>query len=174
MTTRFTLRNTFETDAATYWSKLFFDREYNRRLYLEGLGFEDFELLEVGGDPDGIRTRRIRVVPRSDAPAAVKKLLGGGLSYVEDGAFDSKRGIWTFRTKTSSLSDKISISGKIWVEPRGDKRIERFCEAEVEVRIFGLGSAVESYIEKTTRESYAKTELFTNRFIRDELGSAGS
>lgn len=168
MATRFTLRNTFDTDEGTYWSKLFFDGEYNRRLYLEGLGFQSFELLEVGGDPDGVRTRRIRVVPKTDAPSVVKKLIGDGLSYVEDGTFDTKTRTWTFRTKTSSLADKIAISGKIWVEPRGEKKIERFCETEIDVRIFGVGGAVEGFVEKTTRESYAKTEVFTNRFIREK------
>lgn len=168
MANRFTLRNVFETDADSYWSKVFFDPEYNKRLYLDALGFKGFELLELTGEHGGVRTRRIRVEPKTDAPAVVSKLIGGDITYVEDGRFDPKTQIWSFTTTPSKLADKIRISGKFWVEPRGEKRIERACETEIEVKIFGVGGAVESFIEKTTRDSYAKTEAFTNAFIREK------
>src|SRR5690606_19496607 len=82
---KFTLRNVFETDKDTFWNKLFFDEEYNRRLYLDALGFKGFELLELTGEPGGVRTRRIRTEPKSEAPAVVTKLIGGDISYTEEG-----------------------------------------------------------------------------------------
>ena len=60
------------------------------------------------------------------------------------------------------------IGGTFWVEPRGDKKIERICECEVQVKIFGVGGVVESFIEKTTRESYEKTAAFTNRWLAEK------
>lgn len=165
---KFTLRNVFETDKDTFWNKLFFDEEYNRRLYLDALGFKGFELLELTGEPGGVRTRRIRTEPKSEAPAVVTKLIGGDISYTEEGRFDPATGIWKYEIKTSKLTDKISITGTFWVEPRGDKKIERFCENDIQVKIFGVGGTVESFIEKTTRDSYAKTEAFTNAFIREK------
>lgn len=168
MATKFTLRNTFETDADTYWSKVFFDPEYNKRLYLDALGFKGFELLDLTGEHGGVRTRKIKVEPKTDAPAVVTKLIGGDITYVEEGRFDPATKIWSFQTVPSKLSDKIRITGKFWVEPRGDKRIERLCETDIEVKIFGVGGTVEGFIEKTTRDSYAKTEAFTNAFIREK------
>jgi hypothetical protein len=165
---KFTLRNVFETDPETFWNKIFFDAEYNRRLYLDALKFKDFELLELTGEPGGARTRKIRTEPRSEAPAVVTKLIGGSLTYVEDGRFDPATKKWTYTISTSKLADKVKISGVFWVEPRGEKRIERICECTVEVKIFGVGGTIESFIEKTTRESYEDAARFTNAFIAEK------
>lgn len=165
---KFTLRNIFETDRETFWNRVFFDAEYNRRLYLEGLKFKDFELIELTGEPGGVRTRKMRTEPQSEAPAVVTKLIGGSLSYVEEGRFDPATMRWTYTITTSKLADKVKIGGTFWVEPRGDKRVERICDCEVSVKIFGVGGAVESFIEKTTRESYETAAKFTNDFIREK------
>ena len=69
---------------------------------------------------------------------------------------------------TSKLPDKVKIGGEFWVEPRGEKKIERFCRCDIEVKIFGVGGAIEGFIEKTTRDSYEKAARFTNQFIRDK------
>lgn len=164
---KFTLRDIFHTDADTYWNRIFFDPEYNRRLYLEALKFRSWELVELTGEPGGVRTRRMRTEPRSEAPAVVTKLVGGSIAYEETGRFDPASGIWRYEIKTSKLSDKVRIAGSLWVEPRGPKRIERVCECEVEVKVPLVGTTVEAFIEKTTRESYAATARFTNDFIRD-------
>lgn len=165
---KFTLRNVFETDEETFWNRIFFDPEYNQRLYLDALKFKGFDLLEITGEPGGARTRKIRTEPRSEAPAVVTKLIGGSLSYVEEGRFDPATKKWTYTITTSKLADKVKIRGTFWVEPRGDKRVERVCECEVEVKIFGVGGAVESFIEKTTRESYEDAAKFTNAFIKEK------
>ncbi len=59
----------------------------------------------------------------------------------------------------------MKIGGTLWVEPRGEKKIERICEVELEVNVFGIGGVVEKFIADTTRESYEKTALYTNDFL---------
>jgi hypothetical protein len=169
---KFTVRHVFDTDQDTYWERVFFDPEYNRRLYLEALGFKSFELLEMQGGPGELRTRKIRIEPKSDAPPVVQKLVGGSLTYIEEGRWDPSSRIWTYKIATSKLADKLHIGGTFWVEPRGDKKIERFCEVQLEVRIFGVGSIVEGFIEKTTRENYEEAARFTSAYIR-ERGLSG-
>ncbi len=165
---KFTLRNIFETDEETFWNKIFFDREYNQRLYMDGLKFKSFELLELTGEPGGVRTRKAHTEPRTEAPAVVTKLIGGSIAYTEEGRFDPATKKWVYSITTSKMSDKLSIRGTFWVEPRGEKKIERICEIEVEVKIFGVGGAIESFIEKTTRESYDVAARFTNEFIKEK------
>lgn len=162
---KFTCSNVFDTDAETFWTKIFFDPEYNTRLYLDALDFEGFEQLSLTGEPGGDRMRRMKTAPRTEMPALVEKLIGGSITYTEEGRFDAKSGKWTFAITTSKLSDKIGISGVLWVEPRGDRKIERFCETDVTVKIFGVGGTIEKFIAETTRESYVKTARFTNAWI---------
>ena len=162
---KFTCANIFNTDTETYWTRIFFDPAYNSALYLEALGFKGFEILELTGEPGGDRMRRMKTEPKTQAPAVVEKLIGGSITYSEVGHFDAKTGKWTYVITTSKLSDKIKISGTLWVEPRGDKKIERFCEIDIEVKVFGVGGAIEKFVADTTRESYEKTGRFTNAWI---------
>ena len=165
---KFTIRNTFETDVDTYWNRVFFDPEYNRRLYLEALGFKGFELIELTGQPGERRTRKMKTEPAADAPAVVKKLIGDSLVYAESGSFDPETKVWTYEIKPNKLTDRVYIGGRLYAEPKGDKRCERVAEVEVTVKVFGVGGAVEKFIEKTTRDSYVKAAAFTNRFIAEK------
>lgn len=165
MTKRFTCRNTFHTDVDTFWEKVFFDEEYNRGLYLTGLGFKSFDPLELTELPDGGKRRRFRTEPKSEAPAVIKKLVGDSLAYEETGTFDPKTRIWSYTVATSKMADKIKIGGRYWLEPKGDKKLERICEVEITVSIPLVGGTVEGFIEGTTRDSYEKATAYTNTFL---------
>ena len=166
---KFTISHVFDTDAESYWEKVFFDPEYNKRLYSkEGLDFKAFEILSMTGNPGENRVRRLRTEPKSDAPAVVKKLIGDGLAYTEDGNYDATKKLWTYKITTSKLADKINIGGRFWVEPKGEKKCERVSEVELKVDIALVGGTVEKFIEKTTRESYEKTFQFTKKFIAEK------
>jgi hypothetical protein len=167
----FQIRHSVNTDPETYWSKIFFDDDFNQEVFMEGMKFKSYEVLENTINDDGSRKRRVRAEPNADAPAVVKKLIGGSLSYTEDGSFDSKTNTWSFKMTMSTLSDKIQVSGKIRLEPRGDKKLERIVDTTINVKIFGVGGVFEKFIEKTTRESHDKAVAFTNQYIaKKDLG----
>jgi hypothetical protein len=165
---KFTVRHVFNTDVDTYWNKIFFDTEYNDRLYREGLKFKDFAVLELTGEPGGPRTRKMRTEPAADAPAVVRKLIGDSLTYNETGTFDPAKKLWSYDIVTSKLADRIKIGGTLWAESKGEHEIERVAEIEIVVKIVGVGGAIEKFIEKTTRESYEKATKFTNDFIAEK------
>jgi hypothetical protein len=161
-----TVRHAFDIDVDTYWEKVFFDEEYTRRLYADVLSFESVEFLEATSSPDGVRTRKIRVKPKNDAPAVVQKVIGEAPSSLEDGRFDPAARVFRFHvTLLGKLADKVKISGDIKAVSTGDKRIDRVVTLNVSASIFGIGGIVESYIEKTLRDSYDKGAVFTRTFI---------
>jgi hypothetical protein len=165
MATKFTLRDTFSTNEETYWSKAFFDLDYNQELYVKTLRFASYELLERKDEGGGSFSKRTRMEPPLDGPAVVKKLVGDSLSYVEEGRFDAKTRRWKYNMVPSKMADKVTIKGELWVEPKGDK-IERVCTVEVDARIFGVGGIFESFLEKQTRDSYKAVAAFTEDFIK--------
>gem|GEM_PF-40330 len=162
-----TYKHTFNTDVDTYWSKIFFSTDYNERLFRDVLKFQ-YELVELTGEPGGPRRRRVRIEPKTEAPAVVKKLIGDSIGYLEEGSFDPAARKWTYKITTSKLTEKISINGTFWAEPRGDKKIERICEVELKVDIFGVGGAIEKFIAETTGQSYEKAWQFTNQYIAEK------
>jgi hypothetical protein len=165
---QFTIRHTFNTDIDTYWSKIFFDKEYNQRLFIDALQFRGYEVLEYTEAADGGRVRRVRTEPNTEAPAIVTKLIGESISYTEEGKFDPASRRWTYKITTSKLADKISIAGTFWAEVKGDKKIDRVCVVDCNVKVFGVGGAIEGFIEKSTRDSYEKAAAFTNKDIAEK------
>ncbi len=166
---RVVIRDPYDVPPEAFWGRMFFDPAYNQSLYTEGLGFESLEILEDAVTPDGSRRRRMRVRPRLDMPAAVKKLVGEKVTYVEEGTFDAAAGTFRSRIVPSSLADRIRIETVMRLEPRGAGACERIAEAEVEVRVLGLGGLVEKFIEKSLRDNYAKGAAFSNRWLAARL-----
>jgi hypothetical protein len=109
----------------------------------------------------------VRTEPKADAPAAVRKVLGDSLSYVEEGVLDPKTGRYKYTITPSKLANKVSIKGELWVEPRGEKRCERIVDVSISVDVFGVGRLIENFVEKTTRDSYDKASDWTRKWLRE-------
>lgn len=164
---KFTVRHVFDVDVDTYWDKVFFDAEYNERLFDEGLGFV-YQEVSLDRHEDGTIERQVRSEPKTEAPAAVKKLVGDKFSYLERGTFDPKTRKWSYVVTPSALSSKLHISGTFWVEPKGDSQLTRIVETELAVKIFGVGKMIEGFVEKETRDNFRKAEAFTNKWLAEK------
>ena len=140
----FTIRHTFDIDEETFWSRCFLDNEFNRKLYVERLQFTGYEVLEEKKEESGKIRKKVKATPKADMPKPIQKLFGSDSSYVEEGTFDGRR--YVFRITPSKMADKITIGGEMWCDKRGDKKVERSVRIDVNVRIFGVGGIVESFI----------------------------
>jgi hypothetical protein len=143
---RYTIRHTFDTDADTFWDKIFFDPEYNEALFLKHLGFTSYTLLALDRQADGSVTRRVECTPKVEIPAAVKKVIGDTASYVETGRFDPKTKRFSVEVQPRVAADRIKTRVAMWVEPRGDKKVERVVEVDSTVKVFGVGGMIEKLI----------------------------
>ncbi|MEI8255271.1 MAG: DUF2505 domain-containing protein [Deltaproteobacteria bacterium] len=162
-----TYAHEFNCSAATFWERIFLSDEFNRALYIDELKFPEYTVVESRDTGDTI-IRKCRVTPKQDAPAAVQKLLGGKLQYVEEGVYDKAAGRYRFKVVTASMGDKVKTEGEFRVEPLGDKRIRRVVDMNIEVKIFGVGGMVEGFIGKSTQESYDAAAKFTNKWIAEK------
>lgn len=166
---KFTIRHPYAIEPEAFWREVFFDREYNEKLYREGLQFEAFDIVEETDPPDGRRTRKVRVTPKIDAPAAIRKVLGDSVSYVEEGRLEvtgPNTPKWLSKVLPSKLADKSTIKAEMWLERTGPGQSDRVAEFDIEVKMFGVGGMVEKFLEKTMRESYQKAADYTNQWLR--------
>ena len=91
------LRHEIDCDEDTFWDKIVFNDEFNRRLYLETLKFPGFKLIEQTDEPTR-RTRKVHIdPPLTGMPGPVKKLLGDRFAYIEEGVWDRATRKYTFR-----------------------------------------------------------------------------
>jgi hypothetical protein len=167
MATHLTLKHVFETDEETFWPKVFFNAEYSRRLYHEALKYKRWDLQEQREESGGVIYRRALMEPNFDVPSLLKKALGDGITYTEEGRWSPTDKRWRYAITPNRMADKMLTRGEYWVESRGPKKIERICTVDLEAKIFGIGGALESYIEKQTRDAYETTMRFTNKFISE-------
>ena len=165
---RYTIKHTIETDVETYMSKLFFDAEFNRAMFVEGLNFTHYQVLEDVREPDGTVRKRVEATPKIELPAAARKIFGNSVGYTEIGRYDPALKKYFADVVPKVAADKVKTTSEIWAEARGDKRCERIAQLDTTVKVFGLGTLLEGFIEQQTREQYAKAAEFTNRWIRDK------
>lgn len=158
------VRHRFPIHKQQYWNQVFFDEEYNRGLSA-ALGNANMEVQEQSGDVATSLKRVTCCTPALEMPGALRKLLGDSVTYTESGRWDAKTGRWKFEMTTSTLGDKVKTTGVIWAEDHGDE-MERICEVEFAVKIFGVGSMIEKFLCDSMLDNQKKAAAFTSEFIR--------
>jgi hypothetical protein len=160
------LKHEIETDEDTYWSKIVFDEAFNKAMYVDHLGIK--WTLQDQKEDDAKITRKVHVEPPTgNLPGPVKKVIGDKLAYTEEGTFDKKTKRYTFKVTPSTMAEKSKISGEMWTEKAGDKKVIRHAKMHVEVKVFMVGGLVEDRILGDLRSSYDKGTAFTNQFIKE-------
>jgi hypothetical protein len=165
---RYTIKHSIDTDVDTYFAKVFFDPEFNRTLFLDHLGFTSYKVLEESTEPDGTINRRVDCTPKVEMPAAARKIFGDSVGFVEIGRFDPKQRKYFIQVQPRVGGDKVKTSSEIWAEPLDGKRCERVVVTDNTVKVFGLGTLIEGFIEQQTRDMYARAADFTNRWIKEK------
>lgn len=160
---KFTITHEINCDVATFW-KLFFDKEFNNELFLQVLGFPEYQTLDQQETETAI-TRKVSGRPKMNMPGPVEKLLGANFRYTEEGKLDRAKGLWTWKMTPSAMADKLRQEGSLRVEPIGDKKCRRIAELINEAKVFGLGGLIESTGEKQLREGWDASARFMNSYI---------
>lgn len=162
-----TASHVIHCDADTFW-KVFFDDEYNRRFYLDELGFKQLEIIDKTET-----SRRLRGVPKLNMPGPVMKLLGDSFGYVEQGTLDRAKNEWRWKMIPNTMADKLKTEGIIRLEPAGDGKVRRLDEVTMEAKVFAIGGLIESSTEKEIRDAWEKEARFMNRWL-EKKGDGGS
>lgn len=161
---KFTVRHEINCNADTFW-KVFFDKEFNEKLYRESLGFPEFNILDQR-DTETTIVRKVTGQPKMDMPGPVAKLLGSNFRYTEEGTFNKAKKLWTWKMTPSTLADKMRNEGSMTIEAIGDSRVRRIADIIIEAKIFGVGGLMESSAEKQLRDGWDKSAVFMNQWLK--------
>jgi hypothetical protein len=162
---KFTVTHEINCDAETFW-KVFFDKGFNEKLYLEALRFPKYETLEQN-ETDTQITRKVHGQPKMDMPGPVAKLFGSGFAYTEEGSMDKASKVWKWKLNPSTLAEKLRTEGTVRIEPIGDNKVRRIADISIEAKIFGVGGLIESSAEKQLREGWDASAVFMNKYLAD-------
>ncbi len=151
----------------TFWAA-FLDESYLSALYLGELECRAFDVIEIGEV-----SRKLRIVPKMKLPAPVAKLIGDSFAYEDHGTLDRARNEWTWRMvqpanldpKSKPRKDVVAMHGTVRIEAAGEGHCRRTDDFSIEARMFGLGSLIESTMEKELRSARAKEYAFLTRWV---------
>jgi len=150
-----------------FW-KVFFDPEFNKKLFLDVLGFEAWKLVRLDEHDDRIE-RVVEAVPKmQDLPGPLKKLVENGAGYRETGNFIRAKKQMTVTVVPSVLEGKLTISGLMRTEPAGDGQCRRIYDQSVVAKVFGIGGIIENRIIGDVKASYDKAAAFTNQWVKEK------
>jgi hypothetical protein len=149
-----------------FW-QVFFTEDYSQRLFKERLAFPVFEQLAFEETETEIR-RTVRVMPKvGDLPGPVKKVVGDSIGYDERGVFDKRRKRFAIDIIPNQAADRFSVTGVLYTEPLAERSSRRLFDANVEVRIFGIGGLLERRLIADMESSYAASAEFTNEYVAE-------
>ena len=123
------VEHSFKCSEETFWTKVFFDDEYNRRLFQEILKFPVWRVAKSEERGDEVHRTIEASPPIGDLPAALKAVVGDSAGYEERGVFNKKTHRYRVQVVPNRMSDKISVVVEMWTEPTGDAQCKRFAKA---------------------------------------------
>lgn len=171
------LEHEFECDDGTYWNQVAWDDEFNRRLFLEELGFERWRVIKF--HESGTEIRRLSEgVPRlvSDVPELFHRFIRRGLEYRETDVFDKRTQRCRVVIVPNAFSRRLSIQVTMSTEALGPGRCKCITYMNVVATMFvslggtsayGIGAVVESEVIDQLRHGFDRRACFTNRFLRE-------
>ncbi len=160
----FKITHEINCNEAKFW-ELFLDKEFNEKLYREGLAFPEWVVLDQSEtDTEVKRTTKGR--PKlKNIPGPVAKILGDSFGYTEHGSMDKKAKVWKWKLTPTVMADKIRQEGSLRIEAVGDTKVRRIVEMVVEAKVFGIGGMLESTAEKQLRDGWEDSSVFMNRWL---------
>ncbi|HKO54190.1 MAG TPA: DUF2505 family protein [Polyangiaceae bacterium] len=162
------VEHVFKCSEETFWTKVFFDDDYNRRLFLETLKFPVWRVAKSEERGDEVLRTIEASPPIGDLPSAMKAVVGDSVGYEERGVFNKKTHRYQVQVVPNRMADKISVSVEMWTEPLGDSQCKRIARATATAKIFGVGGMIEKRLLADLERSYEKSAAFTNTFVGEK------
>ena len=164
----FRVEHRFNCSEESFWSKVFFDSEYNQRLFFDHLKFSGFR--ELKNEDQGEQVHRVveAVPPIGDLPGPLKTVVGDGVGYEERGVFERKARRYQATVVPNRLADKISVKIEISTVADGPEHCKRIAQGSVNAKIFGVGGMLEKKMVADLQKSYEKSAAFTNAFVAEK------
>jgi hypothetical protein len=150
-------------NAERFW-ELYLDPQWTRDMIAGSIGFSECRIDEAEVIEDEIR-RHMYVVPQVHLPKPVVKVLGKRFGYHEDGVLDRREGRWSWSHRLGVLSDRISMSGTMRIEPVAEDRCRRSTRISIEARLFGVGRLIERAAWQATRDGWDESARWINDWL---------
>ena len=159
---RYKIVDDFDTNIERFW-EVVFDEAYNQALFSH-LRIRR-QLVKMDRRPDGSLSYVHRLTPLIEPPAVIQAVLDGPITYEEKLEFDSTQNSAKVVTKPNYLAKDVLNWGTFSAREEGGK-VVRTWAGRCSCYIPFVGDRIVKHIVKEVRTSYAKTTVFTRKWLR--------
>ncbi len=164
--TPFHIEQTFRGTRDEFW-RVLFHPEYPAAV-AKLTGVKSHELVELTDHGDRI-TRVIRSEPKRDLPAAVRKITGASLVYLEHSTLYKAEHRHEFRVELEKLQNRADIAGRYTVEEVEPGVVRRVGDATIEIKVPLLGKRIEKGVVEDLTSSHAITAKVIQAWLDGEM-----
>jgi hypothetical protein len=151
MSTHFAITHELAATPEEFW-RVFHHEPYNVELY-DRIGVKERTVLDRSEDAETIKWS-VRIVPRRDLPALIKKIIGGDLGYTEISTYYKGRDRIDVRVEPTLMKERTRIQGVYTVKPIGERRIARTFEGDIAFDMPLVARKVEATVLEDIKRSY--------------------
>ncbi len=164
--THFAIVHDFECTPQAFW-KVFFHEPYNVEVY-DRIGVKERRFLERTEDEHTIRFA-LRIMPKRDLPAIIKKIVGGDLGYTEISTYYKGKDTLDVRIEPTLLKERTKMKAVYRLEPLGEGRVRRVFEGDVNVDLPIVGKKVEATVLEDVKRSYDIAAVTTREWLKRDF-----
>jgi hypothetical protein len=160
--TPFNVIHEFATEPEAFW-KLFFHEPYNEDLY-DQIGVKERKFLDRSEDAHTVKWT-LRILPKRDLPAVIKKIVGGDLGYTEISTMYKAKSKIDVRIEPTLLTERTQIRAEYTLDPIGPGRVRRAFTGTIHVDLPLVGRKVEATVLEDLRKSYEVAARVTSAWL---------
>lgn len=105
--------------------------------------------------------------PNANLPEPMKSFVGSAFGWVVDTRVDKATNVWTFKWIPNQHADVVKISGSVKVEPLTANSVRCTGDITAEANVFGIGGAIEGFLQMGFNEGWKNGATFINKWIAD-------
>ncbi len=163
---RFVVDHLFKNITLDRFVEVYYSENFNNAIAHE-IGLKQRSLVDMKTLADGKIERRVRIVPEVPIPVAIRAIMPQQeIRYDEVSVYNPQTYSATY-TIDSAVNERVKVTGLVTFRAETNG-VRRRIETEIDVRVFGLGGAIEKLVETETGKSYAKIATFMQRYL-DQL-----
>lgn len=168
MSLSFTVGGHYPIAADRFWDEVFFTEAYTNDLFLKGLGFPSVERMSFTAEDNGEIRRTMKVSPKLTLPNALKRLVKGGLLYIETGVFEPQSKVFTSVITVPASPKLLTIKAKMTFTDAPAGGCLRHVEFDVTSSTFGIATLVEKTTRVVLNQQYKTAEVYTRQWLESK------
>ena len=161
---KLSVRNSFPCSVDEFWA-MYWDPQFDEVLTREAKVTRTLLSEQKDGD---ITTRRVKLTPDADLPAAVAAMIGSKkLVYEQETRWDAKNRVLHWKVIPTILPGKLDAAGTMTVRATANG-CEQVVDGNIAVKVMLIGGKIEQTVVDEVTKTYDRAAVACRRWLTEK------